>query len=211
MGNQISFGNSTYISMSNQGTDCFLELLEKAASGLVMTARQGMLINFLAERRKINDVAPGTISFDISEMPWNKDTLKEDTAFLLDVIKKAGTPEVFGQLEYRPDARIVKPWLNQFAQMIWRLDRDYIYGTEEEEIVKSGIGAICSVLRGEDTKAKLRLLFYLDWYLDPYYKNDTGNLCDPLKKMLQEVVIPNSPEDVAEEAQHLLDAYLDPP
>ena len=54
--------------MSNQGTDCFLELLEKAASGSDMTENQRNLIDFLKARREINQIAPGSASFDVIEM-----------------------------------------------------------------------------------------------------------------------------------------------
>lgn len=37
------------------------------------------------------------------------------------------------------------------------------------------MGAVRSVLSGTDTEAKRRLLFYLDWYMDPYYKQDISD------------------------------------
>ena len=93
MGNIISFNKSGFeekrISMSNQGTDCFLELLEMAASESDMTDSQRNLIGFLKERREINQIAPGTASFDIDEMPWNKDTLSEDVVFMMKIIEEA--------------------------------------------------------------------------------------------------------------------------
>ena len=45
-----------------------------------------------------------------------------------------------------------------------------MYTEREMQCVKEGIGAVRSVLSGTDTEAKRRLLFYLDWYMDPYYK-----------------------------------------
>ena len=38
----------------------------------------------------------------------------------------------------------------------------------------------------------------LDWYLDPYYKNDLSSLYEPLKEMLQDVVIRENEDDVRE-------------
>lgn len=50
----IGFSNAAFgkesISMSNQGTDCFLELLEMAAAEIEMTDSQRKLIGFLKER-----------------------------------------------------------------------------------------------------------------------------------------------------------------
>lgn len=91
------------------------------------------------------------------------------------------------------------------------MDYDYNYGAKERETVKEGIESIRAVLCGEDGNAKRRLLFYLDWYIDPYYKNDLSVLYELLKELLQEVVISENEEDVIEEAIHLLEAYTDPP
>jgi len=206
---KAAFGNEK-ISMSNQGTDCFLELLEMAAAEEEMTDSQRKLIGFLKDRREENLAAPGTASFDVDEMPWSKDTLSEDIVFMMQIIKKAKTVETAEKLDYRPDLRIVYPWLNQFSMMIWKLDKDYLYGTEEKELVQQGIEAIRSVLHGKDSNAKRRLLFYLDQYLDPYYQNDLTELHEPLKGLLQEAMISDNEADVIEEVRHLLEVYEEP-
>lgn len=213
MSNIIGFSKAVFgkerISMSNQGTDCFLELLELAAAENNMTNNQRKLIVFLKERREENLSAPGTASFDVDEMPWSKDTLSEDVVFMMKVIEKAKTVEVTGKLDYRPDLRIVSPWLDQFSSMIWKLDKDYLYGIEEKELVKEGLEAIRTVLYGKNSSAKRRLLFYLDQYLDPFYQNDLTGLYEPLTKLLQEVMISENEADVIEEARHILEAYME--
>jgi len=213
MSNIIGFSKAVFgkerISMSNQGTDCFLELLELAAAENNMTNNQRKLIVFLKERREENLSAPGTASFDVDEMPWSKDTLSEDVVFMMKVIEKAKTVEVTGKLDYRPDLRIVSPWLDQFSSMIWKLDKDYLYGTEEKELVKEGLEAIRTVLYGKNSSAKRRLLFYLDQYLDPFYQNDLTGLYEPLTKLLKEVMISENEADVIEEARHILEAYME--
>ncbi len=213
MSNIIGFSKAVFgkerISMSNQGTDCFLELLELAAAENNMTNNQRKLIVFLKERREENLSAPGTASFDVDEMPWSKDTLSEDVVFMMKVIEKAKTVEVTGKLDYRPDLRIVSPWLDQFSSMIWKLDKDYLYGTEEKELVKEGLEAIRTVLYGKNSSAKRRLLFYLDQYLDPFYQNDLTGLYESLTKLLQEVMISENEADVIEEARHILEAYME--
>lgn len=206
---KVAFGNEK-ISMSNQGTDCFLELLEMAAAEEEMTDSQRKLIGFLKDRREENLAAPGTASFDVDEMPWDKDALSEDIVFMMQIIKKAKTVETAEKLDYRPDLRIVSPWLNQFSMMIWKLDKDYLYGTAEKELVQQGIEAIRSVLHGKDSNAKRRLLFYLDQYLDPYYQNDLTELHEPLKGLLQEAMISDNEADVIEEVRHLLEVYEEP-
>jgi hypothetical protein len=213
MSNSIGFSKAVFgkenLSMSNQGTDCFLELLEMAAAENDMTDNQRKLIGFLKKRREENLAAPGTASFDVDEMPWSKDTLSEDVGFMMKIIEKAKTVEVAGKLDYRPDLRIVSPWLDQFSSMIWKLDKDYLCGTEEKELVKQGMEAIRPVLCGKNSSAKRRLLFYLDQYLDPFYQNDLTGLYEPLTKLLQEVMISENEADVIEEARHILEAYME--
>ncbi|MBQ6492709.1 MAG: hypothetical protein IJI92_02460 [Erysipelotrichaceae bacterium] len=122
MGNIIRLNDSApkeeWLSMSNQGTDCFLELLIAAASDKEMTSAQKALIDHLKECLEINTVAPGTTSFDIDEMPWNADSLAEDKAFMLEVISKARDPSSWKGMDYEPDGTIVVPWLECFASMI---------------------------------------------------------------------------------------------
>jgi hypothetical protein len=93
--------------------------------------------------------------------------------------------------------------------MIWKLDKGYLCGTEEKELVKQGMEAIRPVLCGKNSSAKRRLLFYLDQYLDPFYQNDLTGLYEPLKKLLQEVMLSENEADVIEEARHLLEAYME--
>ena len=70
--------------MSNQGMDCFLDLLITAAD-----VHQKKLISFLKDQKGINDIAPGTAGFDLDEMPWYAGTLKDDAEFLLRVAAEA--------------------------------------------------------------------------------------------------------------------------
>ncbi|MBQ6487830.1 MAG: hypothetical protein IJI75_01260 [Solobacterium sp.] len=201
--------NDEWIVMSNQGTDCFLDLLIAAADNFEKTEQQKELISFLKDQKDINTAAPGTAGFDLDELPWSKDTLSEDVSFMLEIIRKAGTVEAAEKLDYRPNLKIVTPWLDRFSLMIWKLDKDYLYGTEEKDLVKHGIEAIRTILCGNNCNAKRRLLFYLDKYLDPYYQNDLSELYKPLKELLQEVVISDNEADVIEEARYLLEAYME--
>ena len=112
MSNIICFNSSApkeeWLTMSNQGTDCFLELIIKAASDIAMTESQKDLINYLIERKDVNEIAPGTVSFDIDEMPWNPRSLHEEDSWK--------------QLDYSPNEQIIIPWLERFAEMIKKMD-----------------------------------------------------------------------------------------
>lgn len=113
-----------WLTMSNQGTDCFLELLLLAASALEQTPAQRGLIAFLADQREINRIAPGTAGFDVEEMPWESDSRLEDAAFLTRVIEAAKNPSGWGSLDYLPEKQIVFPWLDRFAEMILAASRE---------------------------------------------------------------------------------------
>ena len=59
--------NDEWIVMSNQGTDCFLDLLIAAADDFEKTEQQKELISFLKDQKDINTAAPGTAGFDLDE------------------------------------------------------------------------------------------------------------------------------------------------
>ncbi|MCI8315217.1 MAG: hypothetical protein HFH74_09345 [Lachnospiraceae bacterium] len=82
------------------------------------------------------------------------------------------------------------------------------YGANEKEIIKTGIEAIREVLMGDDNEKKKSLLFALDWFMDPYYKQDhyIADIRDELTDLLQIVVISSS-DDVSEDALDLLSSY----
>ena len=86
-----------------------------------------------------------------------------------------------------------------------------MYTEREVQCLKEGMGAVRSVLSGTDTEAKRRLLFYLDWYMDPYYKQDISGIKKDLKEMLEKVAVSPEEEDIIDEALHLLEGYTDPP
>ena len=71
--------------------------------------------------------------------------------------------------------------------------------------------AIRAVLTGEDIHAKERLLFYLDWYMDPYYKKDLSAISGPLTELLQEIIVTGHDIGIVDEALHLLEAYTEGP
>ena len=88
---------------------------------------------------------------------------------------------------------------------------DCHYGEAEFDTVRAGIDAIQTVLTGNDIHAKERLLYYLDWYMDPYYKKDLSVLGEPLKELLQRVAVTDSDTGIVEEPLHLLEAYTEGP
>ena len=122
--------NDEWIVMSNQGTDCFLDLLIKTADAFEKTEHQKKLISFLKDQKSINDIAPGTAGFDLDEMPWHAGTLKDDAEFLLRVNAEAQNERSLGKLPYDVATDIVLPWLKQFAVLVKYYESEAI--TEEE-------------------------------------------------------------------------------
>ena len=53
------------LTMSNQGTDLFLEILILAFEKESLTPSQEKLVEFLKERKEIENIAAGTSGFDI--------------------------------------------------------------------------------------------------------------------------------------------------
>lgn len=51
----------------------------------------------------------------------------------------------------------------------------------------------------------------LDWFMDPYFKQDISDIRDELKEILQIVIISSDDYDVAEDALQLLCDYEWPP
>lgn len=119
-----------WIVMSNQGTDCFLDLLITAAVDFEKTEQQKNLISFLKNQKDINAVAPGTAGFDLDEMPWHAGTLKDDAEFLLRVAAEAQNERSIRKLPYDVATDIVVPWLKQFAVLVKHMKREAI--TEED-------------------------------------------------------------------------------
>ena len=107
-----------WLVMSNQGMDCFLELLISAADDFEKTEHQKALISFLEDQKSINEIAPGTADFDIVDMPWDEDCLFEDIQFLLRAVERAQTETVIDRLPYEINKEIVLPWLEQFGLMV---------------------------------------------------------------------------------------------
>lgn len=70
------------------------------------------------------------------------------------------------------------------------------YGENEKKIIKAGIVEIRKVLMGNDKNKKRSLLFALDWFMDPYFKQDISDIHNELVELLQTVVISSTDDDL---------------
>lgn len=88
--------------------------------------------------------------------------------------------------------------------------RQYVYGKRnamcERRYRCRPVGAV-----GDGYGSETAPAFYLDWYMDPYYRQDISDIKKDLKEMLEKVVVSPNEEDVIDEALHLLEGYTDPP
>ena len=129
--------NDEWIIMSNQGTDCFLDLLITAADDFEKTEQQQELIFFLKDQKDINTVAPGTAGFDLDEMAWQESTLKEDVEFLIRVTEEAQRERTFRKLPYEVNTGIVLPWLERFALLIDQMTAENLrFKSGFDEVIK---------------------------------------------------------------------------
>ncbi len=81
------------------------------------------------------------------------------------------------------------------------------YTENDRETVRKGISEITKILLGTDTDRKLSMLLCLDWFMDPYYKQDISDIHDDLVNLLQTVIISTNEDDVIDDAIDLLISY----
>ena len=146
--------NNEWIVMSNQGTDCFLDLLIIAADGLEKTEHQKELISFLKDQKEINEISPGSAGFDLDEMPWQAVTLKNDAEFLLRAAAAAQSESTFKQLPYEVNADIMCPWLKQFAVLVKHLKG----GTFIKEDFEIPFSETILSIHGQNDRAAVKML-----------------------------------------------------
>ena len=84
------------------------------------------------------------------------------------------------------------------------------YDESHEKIVLAGISAIKTVLEGNNSNEKEKLLFCLDKYLYPYYGYNLSYAND-IFEMLEKIVIEPNTKNVKDEAIHLLETFSCPP
>lgn len=161
--------NSEWIVLSNQGTDCFLDLLILASDPMEKTDHQKELISFLREQKSVNEIAPATAGFDITEMPWQASALEEDTRFLVHVAEEAQRESTFRIMPYEANRDVLLPWLERFASLIHRMTSEDP-GVRPESGKEKAISS--SVQKYIDDHAFCSEYLFKDWemFLDTLYE-----------------------------------------
>lgn len=97
MENIITVNNKTsdapVISLSDQDTDSFLKLISRLAKSEEMTGSQLEIIEYLDDLRYKKGYDPGTIFFDIGDLPWNACSIEDDKKYLQDILTKVQESE----------------------------------------------------------------------------------------------------------------------
>lgn len=117
MSNVISYDNKNLdLIMSNGLTSVFISVLGLSGSIIATEDYQKNLIVFLLEKDQ-SKVGIGTVGFDISKMPWNKEYFNLQKSFMLEVIDRAKSKVDWHVLDYTPNDIVIDS-LNQFQTMI---------------------------------------------------------------------------------------------
>lgn len=129
MSNIISFDDKDALDddslvMSNGGTDVFINVLALSGSVIAKTESEKRLMVYLSEKDQI--IGRGCVGFDIVEMPWDKETFKQDKKFIIRVINAARNKTGWEKLDYSPNEEFISYYLNTFENLINRMTIDDI-------------------------------------------------------------------------------------
>lgn len=137
MGNNIDFKGfgkgrtDDDMHMSNGMTSVFISVLALSGTELAVTGNQKRLMVRICEADQICGI--GTVGFDVCSLPWERETLEEDKAFMLRVIEGAKNKAGWEKLDYEPSEERLFPFLDRFGRLIKRVTADDI---DDEEIKK---------------------------------------------------------------------------
>jgi hypothetical protein len=115
--------------MSNGLTSVFVSVLALGASELAKTDRQREFAAWFASHDQ-RVYGPGTVGFDVSELPWLLDTFGGDRGFVLQGIRAAKARVGWERLGYEPRGEWVQHCLDQFRAMVEAFSIEHAAGSE---------------------------------------------------------------------------------
>ncbi|MDE7242541.1 MAG: hypothetical protein K2O18_00995 [Oscillospiraceae bacterium] len=126
MSNIISFdAKNASFCLSNGGMDMLINILALSGSALARTESEKRLIISLSEKDQAM-LGRGCVDFDITELPWQRETFEADKAFLRQVIRGAGAQTGWDKLDYRPNEEFVSVYLDSLENLIDQMTSDDI-------------------------------------------------------------------------------------
>ena len=136
MGNIYSINGSQppdeWLSMSNGTTSAFIDLMALAAGVLAGNDGERLLAVCIAEEdQSVRGI--GTVGFELSELPWDKDRFEKQRSFMLRVTEAAASGLGSECLGYVPDLGFLKPCFDKFALMLEKMTADDIDPDAAEE------------------------------------------------------------------------------
>lgn len=111
--------------MSNGLTAVFFSVLALAASALATDDHErGIAAWFAARDQSIFGL--GIVGFDVSELPWSRERLEADRAFMVRAVDAAQARTGWERLDYQPREDWLFASLDQFRGMIAAFDAAHI-------------------------------------------------------------------------------------
>ncbi|MEI5680122.1 MULTISPECIES: hypothetical protein [unclassified Mesorhizobium] len=103
--------------MSNGLTSVFIDVLALAASSLASTARECQIAAWIASKDQ-GVYGPGTVGFDIADIPWEAENFTDHRAFLIRSIAAAKSKVDWDRLGYEPNEAWLMPCLDEFRVLL---------------------------------------------------------------------------------------------
>ena len=110
----------------------FIAVLALAASALAATDREREWAAWIASHDQ-NVFGLGTVGFDVSEMPWSRETFDADRAFFLRAIAAAEAETRWDRLGYAPRPDRVRDVLGGFRVLIEAFTVGHLRAGEVQE------------------------------------------------------------------------------
>jgi len=128
MANQIKLERisaSEWLSMSNGGTDVFMDILASTNYHLLVDEHDNKLVKWILNHHEAR-MGDGFSGFDIGKMPWAKDNFYEDRDKLISIINKMKNKANWTGLGYEPNEKILYGFINQFIDLLLKMSAEDI-------------------------------------------------------------------------------------
>lgn len=113
------------IPMSNGMTAVMITILGLSATALAETEAQKALTVYLLEKDQ-SCVGIGNVGFALSELPWKRETFKQDKAFFLQALSGIKLEIGWQTLNYEPTKELLFPVVDRLIQLADQLTVDMI-------------------------------------------------------------------------------------
>lgn len=121
MGNCITFDKKNMDSYCSNGCmSVLMTVIGLSGSELAQTDPEKNLIVWLMEKDQ-NAVGIGTVGFDITEMPWEKEYFEEQKRFMLQTLESVLNKVGWNTLSYEPNIEIIESRVKELKKMFLQI------------------------------------------------------------------------------------------